>query len=59
MKIIFGDEAFTFTLGLTEVEEHAWVSESNEYSHIEAGETGSYSTVDVYYRQAGICYSAS
>ena len=80
----FGDEAFTFTLGLTEVEEHAWVSENTEYStvelyfyampyvetglvepddymwfiirDIEAGETGSYSTVDVYYRQAGIYY---
>ena len=80
----FGDEAFTFTLGLTEVEEHAWVSEINEQPavelyffaaptvetgdtepddymwfiirDIEAGETGGYSTVDVYYRQDGVTY---
>ena len=79
-----GDEEYEYTLGLTEVEEHAWVSELNVDStfelyffatpnvetgltepddymwfivrNIEAGETGGYSTVDVYYRQDGIYY---
>ena len=79
-----GDEVSKFTLGLTEVEEHAWVSEINEQPtvdlyffatptvetgltepdnymwfiirNIDAGETGSYSTVDVYYGQDGIYY---
>ena len=84
ISFTIGDETFEFTRGLTEVEEHAWVSEINEQPtvdlyffaaptvetgstepddymwfiirDIEAGETGGYSTVDVYYRQDGVTY---